>query len=176
MPVKLITLASMSGLWLGGLAMAGMTLQITLDVFLRYFFGRGVYATLEISAFYYMVILAFAPSGYVQLRQEHIVVELFAAKLGAFARRLIDTAALVISSGIVLLYAAAGTLKALKATAEGEAYEVFDYPDLPLWPMRWVVVFGFATLLSVMLSQLLFRVERIPGDVNGGSHTGGSDA
>src|SRR5690606_19973631 len=61
---------------IAGAAIALMMLQVSLDVLLRFTVGKGLPGTLTIVSDYYMVIAAFVPLAYAELRKAHIQMEL----------------------------------------------------------------------------------------------------
>ena len=55
-------------------------MHIAIDVILRNA-GISIQGTLEVVSFYYMVCLVFLPMGYVELKHQHIRVDLIAQRL-----------------------------------------------------------------------------------------------
>ena len=64
-------------MWLGGIAITLMMLQIGADVVSKYLFNAPIIATLEIVTWYYMVATVFLPVVYIQVHKKHLMVELF---------------------------------------------------------------------------------------------------
>src|SRR5262245_52536378 len=63
--------------WLGLVATVLMMMHVTVDVFSRYLFNRPLDGTTEIVAVIYMVVIAYAPWAWIQVRENHIVAGIF---------------------------------------------------------------------------------------------------
>lgn len=145
-------------LGLSALLLLIMALHITADVLSRYLFNAPLAATLEIGANYYMVAASFLALGYVQMRDQHVSVDIVMYGAGPRVRAVTEFLSLLIS----LIYAAAftwaSTATAITKTELGE-YTLTQYFNLILWPSRWILVVSGAVLTLVLLAQLLRLVE-----------------
>ena len=84
--MRVIDMASWVLMAAGGFVIILLMLHITADVAGKYFFNRPIIGTLEIVSRYYMVAVVFLPLAYVQIRRQHLTVEMFT--MGLSKRRL----------------------------------------------------------------------------------------
>ena len=75
-----------SAMVLATLFLVLMALHVSLDVGLRYLFGKSFTGTLEFVSFYYMVAVVFLPLAYVELQREHISVDVLVGRLPSIAQ------------------------------------------------------------------------------------------
>lgn len=137
---------------LSGIFIVAMMIHITLDVGLRNF-GVAVQGTLEIVSFYYMVLLVMLPMGYVELKNEHIRVDLFAQMMPGAAQLALYVMACLLGMLFFGMLAWQTLLDALKATRSGE--EAMANFTFYIWPARWALPIGFGALFLASLSNLL---------------------
>ncbi|MDO5605003.1 MAG: TRAP transporter small permease subunit [Paracoccus sp. (in: a-proteobacteria)] len=144
----------LNGLFLvaGGIFMVLMMLHIAAEVILRYF-GVVMHGTLEVVSFYYMVCVVFLPMGYVELRNEHIRVDLFAQMMPVSAQLALYVMACLLG---LLFFGMLGwqTFQdAMRATRGGQtAMANFTFY---IWPARWALPIGFAGLCCAVLANLM---------------------
>ena len=147
-------------LFIGGIILIIMTLQIGLMSIARSLFGVAFDGNVEIAKYYHMVALSVLGLGAVQSAREHVIVEVFTQSLSATKIKKLDWAALLVTtiySGI-LLYAA--VLAAIDAFKEKEFYRLFAF-DLIIWPSRWVLMIGIFGFFITALYMVFSRVEKI---------------
>lgn len=140
--------------WVAGLLMALMMMQVTLDVVLRTAISRPIPGTLEIVANYYMVALIFLPLGLVTYGREHIVVELFTRGLSPRALAsltLFGNLLAVAYSGAIAYF---GALEAIDMTRIGESWSA-GVGEITIWPARWLVPVGCSVMASYFLLHAL---------------------
>jgi TRAP-type C4-dicarboxylate transport system permease small subunit len=139
-------------MWIGGIALTLMMLQISADVLGKYLFNRPLIATLEIVTWYYMVAAVFLPVVYIQIHKKHLMVELFT--MGWPPRRMAVLEGIVAVVGTVYV----GTLAVLTGihaadqTAAGEIQDATFF-DLPVWPSRWLLPIATGAMALVFLTQ-----------------------
>lgn len=149
---RLVRLLNRVFLVASGLFLVLMMLHITVDVVLRNS-GVSIQGTLEVVSFYYMVCLVFLPLGYVEIKHQHIRVDLLAQRLPQSVQ-----IALYIFSCLVglLFFGMMGwqtLLDALQATrSQQTAMANFTFY---LWPARWALPLGFFGMCCALLSNLL---------------------
>ncbi|MZR31468.1 TRAP transporter small permease subunit [Sneathiella litorea] len=137
---------------LGGMAIVLMLLQITIDVFCKYFFNMPLLWTMDVVANYMMVAIVFLPLAQVERQNSHIRVELFAQMLGDNGRR-----AIAIFSGIVAaIYFGAITWQTWADAID--KYEIGEYvmgeAQVTVWPGRFFLPFGCGLLVLLLLYKL----------------------
>ncbi len=133
-----------------------MMAHITTDVALRFFLDGRLVGTLEITSYYYMVIVVFLSLGYVELRAEHIRVDLFAQMMPQAVQLALYLLACAL--GLVffgLLFWQTGK-DAISATARAE--EAMSNFTFYIWPARWALPIGFAGVWLAVLSNMLKSV------------------
>ncbi|MBE0591855.1 MAG: TRAP transporter small permease [Gemmatimonadales bacterium] len=137
------------------LAILLMTFHITADVLLKVFFNMPIIGTLEIVTYFYMVACIFLPLAHLQATGTPILVELFTQKLepGAIAR--LDRFGALLTAFYLGMFAWWGGVMAIGKTRIGETIDA-TYFELPIWPMRWVLV-GSCALAAVIALLQVFR-------------------
>src|SRR4051812_22212825 len=147
--------------WLGLLATLMMMLHVTVDVFSRYLFNRPLDGTTEIVAVVYMVVIAYAPWGWIQVRDNHIVAGIFQDVGTPFTDFILDI--FVKFSTILFLgvfayqtfWAAVGQTRAGEVWLAGTMY-------LPAWPSRWVLPIASAVMMLYLIVRLIVDIGRGP--------------
>ncbi|HBM14118.1 MAG TPA: hypothetical protein DD390_15605, partial [Rhodospirillaceae bacterium] len=84
---RLLSLLATLLLIAGTVALVLMATHVVSDVVGRLFFNHPVYGTTEIVSFYYMVGAVCLPLAYMELRDEHITVDVFYQKMPLMMRR-----------------------------------------------------------------------------------------
>lgn len=147
-----------SALVLAALFLILMALHVSLDVGLRYFFGKSFTGTLEFVSFYYMVAVIFLPIAYVELKREHISVDVF---VGRFSPP-VQLAFYLFAGTLGLVYFGMlcyqSYLDAVRATVRQEtAMANFTFY---LWPSRWALPAGFAAMCLAILANMIKAVQQ----------------
>lgn len=150
---KAIDLLSELLLLIAGFALVMMLLHVGADVLGKYVFNQPVPGTIHVVAWYYMVAVAFLPIAYVQIRREHLMVELFTMNLSRTARAWMDIFVALCGAVYSGLLAYLVLLDAMKATGRREYLDVSLF-DLVVWPARWILPVSFALTALVFLLQL----------------------
>lgn len=141
--VKLMAMAA-------ALAMLLMMTQVTLDVFLRWLFGRPIPGTLEIVTYFYMVAVIFLPLGLVTYSRDHIVVELFTRGLGARGLAAVTFFGNLLSLLYTLALTWLGAEKAIAMTLVNETWSA-GIGDIVIWPSRWFIPLGCVAMSAYFL-------------------------
>jgi TRAP-type C4-dicarboxylate transport system permease small subunit len=141
--------------WIAAAATVLMMLHVVADVFMREAFNAPITGTVEISAFYYMVVLSFLPLAAITRDRGHVIVELFTGWMTLRPRTLLDGLIAIVT----LVYVATFTWKAaemaIDKTGIREAKEA-GIGFVEIWPSRWVVVAGFG-LMTVFVAIYMIR-------------------
>jgi TRAP-type C4-dicarboxylate transport system permease small subunit len=135
-----------------------MMAHITVDVFVRYVFNGVIVGTLETVSFYYVVLAVFLPLGYVELRNEHIRVDLFAQMMPGWAQLALYVLSCI--AGLVffgMLMWQSG-IDAIRSTIRAET--IMSNFLFYIWPSRWALPVGFAGMCLAILSNLLRAIQR----------------
>lgn len=134
--------------------------QIVVDVALKYLLNRPIQGNLEIVSFYYMVGVVFLPLAFVELRHEHISVDLFVLMMPNAVRRIIYALASLVAASFFALLAYQTFVDAVNATRIGEVMMGTNF--VPIWPSRWFLPVGFAVMSAVNVLHALRSI--VEGD------------
>lgn len=128
-----------------------MTFHVTADVLLKVAANRPIAGTLELVTYIYMVACIFLPLPHVQASGALIVVELFTQKLPARHVSRLDAIGAFLTFVYLGMIAWWGGMLAVNKTEIGETADA-TYFELPIWPMRWVLVVccGIAALIALL--------------------------
>lgn len=159
---RIVEALSRAALVLAGIALLVMMVHIVADVVAKYAFRSPIIGTIEVVAWYYMVIIAMAPVAYVQLHRQHLMVELFTMKLSPRQTALLDLAVGLAASVYTGLLTWLVWHDAARATRRGRAQDLTWF-DLPTWPSSWVMPLAFGLLTCIFLLQSLDDGRRALG-------------
>ena len=149
---RLVTHLSTIALFVAGGALVAMMLHVVADVFGKYFFNTPIPGTIEVVAWYYMVAVAFLPVAYVQVKRQHLMVELFTMSLSPRRKLAFDGVVAILGSLYSGLLAWLLLGDALESTARGDVQDLtFFY--MPIWPTTWVLPVSFGLLTIVFVVQ-----------------------
>ena len=146
-----------------------MMSHVVLDVFLKFVFNSPLIGTLETVSYYYMVGAVFLPLGAVELKKEHVHVDLFIQFL-PFRFRLIT---LCVANFCGILYFGGLFYQTLidAIASFGFKETIMSNYLFYVWPSRWALPIGFvAMMLALILTTAgMFRtksarLEDLPGD------------
>lgn len=140
-------------MFLTGIFLTLMMLHVSADVVMKYLFNAPIIGTLETVSYYYMVSIVFLPLAMIELRQEHVVVDLLFRR---FSKSL-QIAVYLFGAALALIYFGMLTyqtfLDAMKASAEKET--VMANFLFYVWPSRWGLPIGIGSLmLAVALNAV----------------------
>jgi TRAP-type C4-dicarboxylate transport system permease small subunit len=142
---------------LGGLAIVLMMFQITLDVSLRATIGKPLPGTITLVSYYYMIIAAFIPLAYNEMRDSHISVEVLVRRLpGRIQHHL---------AGWMLLFPMA-IFGGLTLRSWQEAMKKFDVgasmvqgdSSFAIWPSYFVLPVSFGLMAVIAAFKFLIYI------------------
>lgn len=144
-------------LFIAGCALALMMLHVTLNAFVSKAFNSPIKGTIEISSYYYMVAIVMLPAGFVELRDEHISVDLLFQHFPEVIKRICIIFASLVTAAIFLVMAYRTGLDAITAFRVKEV--IMGGRNIIVWPARCMMPLGFglagiAALLRVALIAL----------------------
>lgn len=137
-----------------------MMLHVTADVLARGLLRHSLPAVGEITASYYMIIVAFMPLAFVSYTDTHIRADLFTRLLPETARRWLSVGVDLLTVAYLALIGWQGVVSALKRTKAGELVQI-PGGFLPIWPARWLVP---VAIFAMILATLLRLAERLMQD------------
>lgn len=157
---KAIGYASEALAVIGAVAIMVLMAHVVVDVSGRYFFNHPFSGTLEMSTYYYMVMVTALPFAYVTRTQGQITVEMFTSWLPRRWIRAFD-----IFGGIVtLLYVGVITWKtgqeAGAMTAIGEVHDA-GATQIVTWPSRWMPTVAFGVMACAVALRLVQDIREL---------------
>lgn len=144
-------------------------MQTVLDVVMRATTGGPIQGNLEIMSAYHMVLLTFLPLGLLQLRREHITVDIVVRLFGPATRRVLETIAYLVAAAFYGLMLYRTWHVALDAWAVGEL--LMTAVIVPIWPVKFVLPLGFLLALSTILLHTWQVLTNPDFDLDGESET-----
>ncbi|MEC7763230.1 MAG: TRAP transporter small permease [Pseudomonadota bacterium] len=156
-------------LWLGGITLALMALQVTVDVALRATRGVGLPATSDIVSMYWMVVVSFLPVAYAEIHQRNVAVSALVDRAPGWIGLLSRLLAYVLSLAVYGLLTYQTVLEAVSRTRRGTFVEVGTL-KLPVWQSYWVLPVSFALMVLVLLLTRLRRSGDTPDDLEAMDH------
>lgn len=154
LPIGLITV------WIGGLMLTAMMLQIGVEVLIRVAGGKPFAGTVEIVSKYYMVGVSFLPVAFAELHKRHIEATVFTDMFPQWLQNALRVVAIVLSLTVYGLLAWQTCLEAMKQTARG-AFAEAGQVNIITWPSYWILPVSFALMCVVLLARL------VAGDLDG---------
>ncbi|WP_158971252.1 TRAP transporter small permease [Chachezhania sediminis] len=150
-PVRRVLSAVIRGVAVAaGLSVFLMMVQVALDVALRAVFGTGIPGTLTIVSYYYMVIVAFVPLAFAELRRAHIQMELVTEMMSRPMARQVTGWQLLPVGLITGGLAWRGYEEAVKQMARG-ASQVQGLTTIETWPATFALPLG-AGLMTLLVA------------------------
>ena len=138
----------------GTAALVLMSVHVVGDVLGRLLINHPVYGTTEIVSFYYMVAAVCLPLAYMELRDEHITVEVIYQHLPPLLRRIVFVFSTLATAAFFALFAYQSWFDSLRAMQSGEM--VMGAALIEIWPSRFFLPISFAL---VVLGALLRAVK-----------------
>jgi tripartite ATP-independent transporter DctM subunit len=134
-----------------------MTLFITLDVVLRYFFNSPIAGSYELIEFM-MVFVVFLGLSYTQVKKDHLAIDLFTNTLSERTMAVISSLTYSLSAGVFGLI----TWRLIdRALTEYEVGTVSTVLNIPLWMSYWVTVAGALILTISFLADLAESISEV---------------
>lgn len=144
---------------LGEVAVIAMTLLISADIVTRYLFNFVIDAGAEIVTHYFMVAIIYFALGDITRDQGHLSATFFTEWMTERAKGVLEgVIALILCAFMVLLTWRTGA-SAIESTLIGELMQTAR-TNLPLWPSRWILPLGCATMA---LYSLLIALDKFSG-------------
>jgi len=135
-----------------------MMVHVSLDVAAKYFLNSPIIGTLETVSYYYMVGIVFLPFSFLELRYEHVYVDLF---FNRFSRQL-QVIAFVFGCLLSMLYYGVFCYQtladAIKSTKDQET--IMANFIFYVWPSRWALVIGSGFLVAASLLNLIISLKK----------------
>lgn len=133
-----------------GAALLLMMVQTVIDILMKNLFGAPIEGNLEIMSVYHMVAIVFLPLAMVELKHEHINVDLLVRLFPRALCRFTDTLGYLVSGVFFGMLTYQTWLDAVKAFRIDEI--LMTSILITIWPAKFSLPIGFA---GVMLACLL---------------------
>lgn len=142
---------------LGGVGVVLMMLSIVADVVSKLVWNAPIQGTVEVSSYYYMIVLVMLPMAFVELEDEQISVDLLFDRFPQMVQRVALVATGLAAAAILAVMAWRTGLDARRALRVGEV--VMGSREIVVWPARMVlpIGFGLAALASLLRAALAAR-------------------
>lgn len=142
---------------IGAIGIFAMLIHVSADVILRQFISKPIPATVEIVSRYYMILIAFLPLGWSQMRGDMIVVEVFS---GLYRGKVKRFKKILVSALIVACYATLAYTTYLTAMREFSvgSYVVSLGFVIPTWPSYFVLPIAFSIAGAIALLQIYLEI------------------
>lgn len=135
---------------IAGVALLLMMVQTVVDVAKNNLFGAPIEGNLEIMSVYHMVAVVFLPLAIVEMKHEHINVDLLVRLFPSGLRRVTDTVGYLISAVFFGILMWQTWIDAYESWQMGEL--LMTSILITIWPSKFALPIGFA---AVMLACLL---------------------
>ncbi|MDF1749245.1 MAG: TRAP transporter small permease [Alphaproteobacteria bacterium] len=149
---RMLSLLAKLLLIVGTLALVLMAGHVISDVVGRLFFNHPVYGTTEIVSFYYMVGAVCLPLAYMELRDEHITVDVFYQKMPRMMRRVVFIFSILMTALFFGLFAYQSWFDSLRAMSSREI--VMGASLIEIWPSRFFMPISFGLLVLACLLRV----------------------
>ena len=135
---------------IAGFCLVLMMAHVGFDIALKLLLNKPLIGTLETVSYYYMVSVVFLPLAYIELRHEHVSVDLFFGMMSNKLKIIAYVFGGLLGISYLGIFAYQTTIDAIKASTEFET--IMSNYLFYVWPSRWALPFGF---LSFALAVLL---------------------
>ena len=142
---------------LAAVALILMMFHVTIEVAGRATGAFTMVGTLEVVSFYYMIMLVMLPMGFVELRNEHIRVDLFVQMMPGWLQLVLYVLSCLVSIAFFAMMFWQSFHDALNSTQRMET--IMSNFIFYIWPSRWALPIGFFGLLLASLSNLLKSIR-----------------
>lgn len=142
---------------LAAIALLLMMLHVTAEVVARATGWLTLIGTLEIVSYYYMILLVMLPMGFVELKQEHIRVDLFAQMMPErvqFVLYLLSCMMCIVFFSMMFQQSLIDAWNSMQRKETIMSNFIFY-----IWPSRWALPIGFFGLLVASVCNLLKSVR-----------------
>jgi TRAP-type C4-dicarboxylate transport system permease small subunit len=150
---------------IGGVATAGLMINIVIDVLSRLSLNSQLPGTVDLTQYAWMPTLVSLGLGYALLRSEHLRVDLLTAPTGPRTQRIIEIIGMAFTLAVTAMFIWYGIEKAMHAMDRGE--RAVGTPWVAVWPFRLVILVGMVGLLLQAIAQLVRAItgrEITPND------------
>ncbi|HKL45971.1 MAG TPA: TRAP transporter small permease [Roseovarius sp.] len=142
---------------LASVALILMMLHVTAEVAARATGWLTLIGTLEIVSYYYMILLVMLPMGFVELRNEHIRVDLFVQMMPQRVQLALYVLSCILCIVFFSMMLWQSFLDAWNSMLRKET--IMSNYIFYIWPSRWALPIGFFGLLLAAVCNLLKSIR-----------------
>lgn len=158
--VRMIDRLTTALVWLVGILVVLMSINIIVDVVGRNLLDVSIYGTTELVSFAWMPGIACLALGYAQFHNEHIRVTLLRENVSARVARVLDVFAELVALALALWILQLCWFEFNNSRLLGETATGLTW--LPKWPGRLCLVLAYAGVVAAAIARL-HQLLRNPG-------------
>lgn len=140
--------------FIGAIGVILMMVHVCADIIARIITGASLPATVEIVSYYYMVLVAFLPLGWVERKRGMISVELIEFMMSPRMMKISDATVAAFGTLIYAVMAYATLITAIKNYVTG-TFVVALQVKIITWPGYFLPSVGFALAAAILAVRLL---------------------
>jgi TRAP-type C4-dicarboxylate transport system permease small subunit len=144
---RLIDIVTNAAMVIAVVSLFAMMLLITADALLNKTIGKPIPGTLEITSYYFMVLVVFLALPYIEKTETHISADFIVARFSKRVQNLFTIAGKIFTILFYGLLAHGAISQAIKATNRLET--VMSNFTFYIWPARWGVAFGIVSAIII---------------------------
>lgn len=141
----------------GGLGVMALMLNVTLDVASKLFWNAPIQGTVEVSSYYYMVVIVMLPMAFVEYEDEQISVDLLFNHFSVPIQRICLALTCLATAVFLSVMAWRTGLDAVRAWQVGEV--VMGSREIVVWPARLLLPLGFGLAALAALIRLVLVAQ-----------------
>jgi len=126
------------------LALFAMMIQVSWNSISRFLFDNPVFATLEMTQFWYMPVISLFGFVAAQARREHVAADILFNRFGPVSKRVVAVLGFTVSAACTLGLAAYGFIEARENQEIGLTAGFLG--EIPVWPLTYLVTISFGIL------------------------------
>ena len=136
-----------------------MMLLITLDVILNKTIGRPIPGTIEVTSYYFMVLVVFLTLPYIKRLNPHISADFIIVRFSSKVQNIFNILGKLLTILFYSLLASGAITQAIKSTRHLET--VMSNFTFYIWPARWGVVLGIVSAIAITVMIIIQRCKKI---------------
>jgi len=154
---KIIDVVTGISTFLALIALFAMMLLITCDVTLNKLADRPIPGTIELTTYYFMVLVVFFTLPYIEKKQAHISADFIVVRFREKYRNMFNIFGKLLTVLFYSLLAYGAIMQAIKSTRRLET--VMSNFTFYIWPARWGVVLGLVSAILIIIVLLVQRFK-----------------
>lgn len=142
---------------IAGILAVLLVIHIFLDVLMRFVFQMPLDATILYVSVFYMIAVGFLPLGTLEVKEQHISVDLLVEKLPEKLQTVLSLIALLVTFVVAATVAVRTGQEALLKYATG-AYSIQASGKIITWPSYFYLPIGFGLMALVSAWKMIAKV------------------